>query len=131
MKSLKRNIAVASSLLFAVVLSGCASTPKFDCDDARKRIIETDEKIKKAAADFHAADAQKDAGYYGVKTARTITCVSSLGLLCGLADKIASDNKKTEDEAEEYKENYEKYVKLTEGLRKSMDKNDCPDIPKR
>ena len=127
---LSRKTFFTPFLLFFVAASyGCASTPAFDCDSARKRVIESDEEIKKSAADYHAAEAQKDAKYYGVKTARTLTCVSTLGLLCGLADTIAYDNTKTEKTAEESKTKYAEAKKLSEGLRKAMKKNRCPNIP--
>ena len=129
MKSLRKIFYIVALSGFALVLSGCASTPKFDCDSARERIIEEDKKVKKAAADFHAAEAQKDAGYYGIKGVRTITCIGTLGLLCGLADTIASENTRTEERSEDYKKEYEESVKLSEGLRKAMHKNRCPKIP--
>ena len=129
MMSIRKMILGLFFAVFAAAVSGCSSTPRFNCDNARQRIVEADEKVEKNASDYHLAEAQKDAQYYGVKTARTLTCVGTLGLLCGVADSIASDNVRTEKQAEKAKEDHAEAIKLSEGLRKAMANNDCDDIP--
>ena len=129
MISIRKMILGLFFAVFAVAVAGCASTPRFNCDNARQRIIEADENVEKTASDYHAAEAQKDTQYYGVKTARTLTCVGTLGILCGVADSIASDNVRTEERAEKAKEDHAESIKLSEGLRKAMAKNDCDNIP--
>jgi len=93
------------------------------------RLEQEQDRARQAANDYHIAEGQKDAGYYGVKTARTLTCVGSLGLLCGTADSIASDNTRIEEQAESAKILYEKTAEAAAGIRNTMEQHGCDNIP--
>lgn len=116
-------------IIFAAAASGCATTPPFNCDSARQKIMEETEKADESADDYHSAEVQKDGAYYGVKAARVATCIGTLGLLCGVADTVASDNVDIEKNAKEAEARYKKSSDLVTAFRKGMQKHDCADIP--
>ena len=123
---MRLHMLIISAALFA---GGCASTPPFSCEDARTRIVEESEKAETAANEYHAAKGQKDSKYYGIKAARTAACIGSLGLLCGVADSVASGNVNIEKSAQASKQSYEKSASMVKGLRAAMEAHNCKDIP--